>query len=93
MTVCQNSAAGVNCMWASSYDGELSSWVIDELCVPTQNHYVGFSSLCRRLEERTTGTGLRKAASGSQSVDSLEPARSTSAASVEEPEDPACTMQ
>ena len=32
MTLCQNSAAGVNCMWASSYDGELSSWVIDELC-------------------------------------------------------------
>jgi hypothetical protein len=33
MTVCPNAAAGVNCMWASSYDGELSSWVIDELCV------------------------------------------------------------
>jgi hypothetical protein len=33
MTVCQNGAAGVNCMWAASYDGELSSWVIDDLCV------------------------------------------------------------
>lgn len=33
MAVCENAAAGVHCMWASSYDGELTSWVIDELCV------------------------------------------------------------
>ena len=93
MAVCQNVAAGVNCMWASSYNGELSSWVIDELCAPTEYRSVGFSSRCRRLEDRTTGSGLRKAASGSQSWDSLEPARSTSAVSEEEPEDPACTVQ
>jgi len=93
MAVCKNVAAGVNCMWASSYDGELSSWVIDELCVPTEHCSVGFSSNCRRLEDRTTGSSLRKAASGSQSGDALEPARSASAVSEEEPEDPACTVQ
>ena len=80
-------------MWASSYDGELSSWVIDELCVPAQYHCVGFSSICRRLEDKTTGSGLRKGASGVQSGDSLEPARSTSATSEDEPEDPACNVQ
>jgi hypothetical protein len=59
MTVCQNSAAGVNCMWASSYDGELSSWVIDELCAPVlakssflifcccHNVCIGLKTICR----------------------------------------------
>ncbi len=56
MTVCQNSAAGVNCMWASSYDGELSSWVIDELCALSwlslifcccHNVCIGLKTICR----------------------------------------------
>ncbi len=56
MTVCQNSAAGVNCMWASSYDGELSSWVIDESCAVScssfifhsrHNVCIGLKTICR----------------------------------------------
>jgi hypothetical protein len=61
MTVCQNGAAGVNCMWAASYDGELSSWVIDDLCVPPPN-----AQAVVRANFVDKGLKIRAQVSGSQ---------------------------
>ena len=96
MTVCENAAAGVNCMWASSYDGDLTSWVIDERCVCIIIFSTAFCHVLMisvRLDYKNLGSSFKIESSNQHSGTSAGLAHSIRPVSENDTDDPACMMQ
>jgi hypothetical protein len=96
MTVCENAAAGVNCMWASSYDGDLTSWVIDERCVciiVVSTAFCHVLMISVRLDYKHLGSSFKTESSNQQSGTSAGLAHSIQQVSENHTDDPAYMKQ